>query len=232
MEAYTSFLKWYRTTLATVCSVGSVFITDYLEGNLGQFPSLILTLILVVIVFGLFEKLMENLVENSVWLRKKTWGKQFIEGIWVDAVWENSSRDIAFGGIIVIGFDKGELTYSGTAYQPDGYQFGAFEKSACTYRDYILYVSHSGTTTEFPGSRIVGYGEFLFDRSGEIPLSFSGFYFESNSSTILNSRAKKIIDKNTLERILNPDEKSKLVVENIRAQTRLQKSFQTNESGQ
>jgi hypothetical protein len=228
MDSYNNFLSWFQATNATVCAVASLFLSEFLESKLGKGISLIITLILVVITFRILENLLDLSIDKFLWLRKLIFGKQFIEGHWVDIVTTDNNSKILYGGLIFIEFEKGKIVFSGTSFTPDGKQFGTFTTSSSDFSNYKLKVSYSGITTEFSTSKVVGYGEFQFDRGSKCPTTYSGFYFEFSDKMIINVQARKIVDREELAKLTLPEERSKYTMQFIESYKHLGYAVQVN----
>lgn len=228
MDYYNNFLKWYRATIATCIAVFSVYLSNTLKSKVDNVYILILGLIFAVITFRSFEVLAEKAIDKFLLLRKLIWGHQFIEGHWLDVVYKNNSRDVSFGGLILIQFNKGQFYISGCAYDLEGHEFGTFSSSSSSYSNFLLQYSHIGLTSDKPGGRVMGYGEYQFDRIGCIPFSYQGIYFDSEDKTLLNSKAERIVDKKQLSVISIPDKRKELVMNHINNKIESDKAFRKN----
>ena len=104
MNRYKKFSLWYRTTIVPLCSVAAVLIRDYLvsEHQLGSELAIAAVLIVAVVLIRIFETLLTALL-NLTLLRKILFGRDFIEGYWLDtAATEEKEEEIEHAIVINI----------------------------------------------------------------------------------------------------------------------------------
>lgn len=204
-------LKVYVSKVGTAVSAASAifaslmfdsFAADVFSDSVWEFAPYIkaLTIGLFVGAFVLLGEILAFVrVASSSGLRKRILGKRFIEGLWAEAMLQESNGVKTLRGIAIIAVtNKDEnVQISGDTFLCDGSPDGSFTSKSSTYHNYVLDYTYLGSllrTEDLP----LGYGTIIFgEQIKSAPISFSGRYNGEELSgkvSSVNLRGLKISD--------------------------------------
>lgn len=137
-------------------------------------------------------------IDNNKWLRRRLFGRNFVEGYWFDAVYRPEEGKIREYGLIEIRFEELEFIISGTLYNDNFQQIGQFSTKFSKF-------SKPGPTLEYAYERRAvhdrmeiasGIGEYKFLAARPYPLTFDGTFFDPALDKPVSVFGQKIDDPN------------------------------------
>ncbi|HVG35023.1 MAG TPA: hypothetical protein VM911_18290 [Pyrinomonadaceae bacterium] len=194
MKRFTNFLSWYRASIATVCGLGAVYLSDYFSSRFRQGISLFLVLVLIVIVFRVLEGTLEWAVNTFPDVRRLIFGRDFIEGWWFNVVLDKDPSVILFGALIHIEYNDNQFKMSGDGFTAVGVKRATMHSLSSVYSDSCLRYSYELMALSSETTRLVGYGENQFDRGDSVPHSYSGYFFDGFNN-LVRVEGERITDR-------------------------------------
>jgi hypothetical protein len=194
MKRFTNFLSWYRASVATLCGLGAVYLSNYFSTRFSKGVSLLLVLVLIVIAFRVFEGALEWAVRTFSGVRRLTFGKEFIEGWWLNVILDKDPSSILFGALMHIEYEDNQLKMSGDGFTAYGVRRATMHTLSTVYSDFCLRYSYELMALFSDTTRAVGYGESQFDRGDSIPHSYSGYFFDGFNN-LVRVEGERITDK-------------------------------------
>jgi len=213
IERLEQAVKWFQAAVVAGIALASESLLKFLHERLHDrvFASVIV-LFTAVVVFKSSEFIAEWAIDQSKWLRRRILREHFIEGYWVDKV-QGAAAESALDSfaIIKIKCEKGRYEVSGESFDIDGTSLGNFHCYTSSYGNYQLRYAYEGMNSRHPESKVEGYGEYYFTPGKSVPVSFSGFIYDTYHAKRVNLQAKKILGEQFLASIDNPATRQKVI---------------------
>ncbi len=175
--------KHVTRTTAIGATIGALCFDTYAEKmfteNVLNYRFLLMALCLFVFVYLLAwvsEIVVFEQVIGKQNIRKKIFGKKFIEGLWAEAILQEGKNGKKLRGvsIITISNNNEDVQISGETFLCNGSPDGSFASKSTTYHGFVLDYTYIGAllrSDKIP----LGYGSLVFGQLNESsPISFHG----------------------------------------------------------
>ncbi|HKY86957.1 MAG TPA: hypothetical protein VJL90_09375 [Pseudorhodoplanes sp.] len=197
IESIRLFVFWCSLLISTFLFVFSKTIREGIEIALQGFGIKADIVILAVFFVGLTSLFLARILSEAVptwfpYLRKTMMGSRYIEGLWLDAVFDNDQKTVKHVGIINFEYSKGYLVARATDYDLNGHKRSSFQSIFSKMYDTgdFRYCWEAKVVGEIATHR--GYGEYSFSVPSGLPSEFVGEYVSSARG------AKHIIEGNQI----------------------------------
>jgi len=205
IESIRRFVLWTGLIVSTFLFVFSKTSREHLElwliNDQHISPDVVLVVIFMIGLLLLFcaRLISEGLPKYLPVLRKFLMGNRFIEGIWLDAVFD--ADEVKHVGIINFKYNNGYLTAKATDYELSGKQRSSFYTIFSKIYDTgdYRYCWEASVVGEIGAHR--GYAEYSFAVPFGKPAEFTGEYVSVTRGTKHSIRGDKLTD--SLLRALN-----------------------------
>lgn len=144
------------------------------EYALPKWVSLLLALAIVALSLVVFQEGAQYLLGNSSILRRLVLGSRYVEGAWIDAVYnEDKLTSVA---LLRIQPDGDEIRLSGDLYSPSGNSIGLVRTDMVVTQWPVMKYKYTSVRSgaQMPPSQ--GYCEIQFDEQSNPPSRFYGYY--------------------------------------------------------
>ena len=196
-------VRWFQAAVVAAIALASENMLKLLHDRLhDRFFASAIVLVVAVVAFKASEAFAEWAIDQSRWLRKRILADHFIEGYWIDKV-QGVAADEALDvyAIIKIKCERGRYEVSGESFDGTGEPLGNFRCYTSSYSDFQLRYAYEGINSRHPESKVEGYGEYHFTPGRVVPVTFSGFIYDSYHAKRVNLRANKISNRDLLASI-------------------------------
>lgn len=219
MDGYYRFLRWMNSFVAVISALATIMIKSYVEkiSQDNYVFSWTISLIAAYMLFYIIVSITKYLVDNSIWIRKLLLGKSFIEGFWVDIVYDKDEK-IMGGGIVNISFVKDIPKIEGDNFSYDETtgeckRVGGFYSTLAQFNGTTLEFSYLSRQRE-ANFHAPGYARYDFIvTNSKFFKNYDGYFFGSDNKTKITVLAKKISDKQSLEKLKDLRQKAEIVKE-------------------
>ncbi len=174
MNKYHKFLDW--STAIIVACIGPLYystkllLEDYIVNSITLY---VISLFIVIAFYKISVIIIENFIENSFKLRKIIFGNEFIEGIWVDVLLNNLTKEYLWASVLQIYFHKKQMHVKGLIYV-DNMKIGEWKSVTSVYSEFFLFYSYMGTFSLGQPKTESGLSEYNFIQSTHFPKNFTG----------------------------------------------------------
>jgi len=168
----------------------------------------VISIITLITLFKIMEWTVEQLLEKVCWIRKLLLGEDYIEGVWLDKVEINKEK---FYSLIHINYEDGMYYINGEQFFDNRVIKCSWHTISSRYENNSLKTIYE-TTHYCGGKNETFYGlsvyNFSINPQHTSPETFSGFFFDTSSSLTNSSfHGYKIVDKNELEMLRDPQKR-------------------------
>lgn len=209
MEKLERFYKFVDSVL--------IIIIVYLEGRVAEgleaggvknfWTLLVVSAVILILVFEFLGWLIQKAVENISWIKMMILGSDYIEGTWFDVVETNGTR---FYGLYTISYMEGRILQEGDQVSSEGKVVNSWKTVASNYQDHTLSILYK--VQYFDEQRIdhpygISFTSFSSPSSRKVPLVLNGIFYDISTKLINEAyRGFKVVDKNLLKELNNPEE--------------------------
>lgn len=183
IEKAVSTIK-YLTTGAT--SFFTALVLERLKDSQSFWERFVLALILVILLLWFLSWVGGQFLEKFHWLRKKLFGRAYVEGAWIDISYTktggNEVDKVVNAAISRFYYADGALKGDGTAFDPNGNSLGHFDILSIEYTDERLQYAFVGDMSiSGKSGSTYGYGSVRFGTRGDAdaPVEYTGYYIDS-----------------------------------------------------
>lgn len=199
MDKINKFSDLYKLIIATIATILTTFIIDWLRQKTGDRNfAAVLAIIIVSVVMILLNFILENSFENSVILRKMVFGNDFIEGYWYDVSFNEKERTIEHAILMKISYGTGKFNINGVTYDKVGNRIATWKSLDSNYCERILFYQYEAHTNVNNNEIFIekGINQLCFDIP---PNSYTGFYIDYANKMRYNICGEKVDKKEMKE---------------------------------
>lgn len=187
IESIRNFVYWTSLIISTFLFVFSKTIREKTEPFLHNFGISQDAALVAVFFIGIFSLLCARLLSEGipkymVWVRRRLMPKTFVEGEWMDVVYESNNRTVKSVGTVKIAYQNGNLNLEGYDYSTNGDLRSSFwtilSRIYNTGEFRYCYEAKINNEPNFANHR--SYGEYFFLIVGGKATEFSGAYTSSS----------------------------------------------------
>ena len=207
MERLKNISNLINTASLIIGIIIQEFLTDYIkkEKIIGDSPiSFIISVITILIIFVIFQLILNELVNNKN-LRRMVLKDHFIEGMWIEIVFDNETNSKISIGIKNIIYRNDTFIYEGDNYSIDDFKhIGSYCSSSVSFLyPYVNYTYTYDKNDSFFKKEGIGRVKFV-KRQNSFPLIHNGFFIDLELKKKYTYVAWKITDKKQIKNIENP----------------------------
>lgn len=173
-------------------------------------------IIALVLIFKFLDLLVEKIIERSAYLRELILGDDYIEGTWIDLIEINGTK---YYGLYTNAYKEGQIVQNGEQLTSEGIPTNSWKTIASKYENNTLTLIYQVNYFEVEkieqpyGIVSISYSKIATHKS---PIAFTGTYYELSKQFYTNSfRGFKVINKNTLKKLNQPEKRSETIKELI-----------------
>lgn len=187
IESIRYFVFWWSLIISTFLFVFSKTIrekTELLLRDLGIGADAALVAVFFIGMFSLIcaRLLSEGIPKYMPWVRRMLMRKTFIEGQWLDVVYETNNYTVKSVGIVKIAYQNGRLYLEGYDYSNNGDLRSSFWSILSRIYDTgeFRYCYEAKINNEARFSNHCSYAEYFFLVAGGMATEFSGAFTSSS----------------------------------------------------
>ena len=166
--------------------------------------AIVLVLFLVQVGQSVFDSFFEANVRPSRWLRNLIFGKDGVEGTYIEVGIHPEDNEILSVSKVVIDLQNGNLAVSGQNFRSDGTPEGEFHSIASNYSRPSLNYVYRRTSIGDP-SGIRGQTILTFGTDGRKVIKFSGGFRDSETGTMIKVDGRRLSGKKSRELLSKND---------------------------
>jgi hypothetical protein len=216
VERIKSIQSWFRTLLSAIGAAVAIYLNE-IENRLNQGVKIAFILIALILFFKITEDILQHLIDKFRWVRRLLFGHSFIEGHWIEAVYDKSSKNLLLGAYVVFKYEHGEISLSGWSVDEQGKSQDHFRSVATFHKDDTLlyiYVVDSLLNNQSENS---GFGEYHFlSESDSPPLTYTGKFYYPVSNVPILVEGRKITDTHLIALLRNPDQRRQALMKYVK----------------
>lgn len=205
MKRYESFVEWTRVIFIVIIMILYDLLKKLLDESIpNDYCLYAFVLIILFITYKSLIFLSEYAISNSIHLRKLIFGKDFIEGTWVDVLIDNNLKKYLWPAILHIYYEKKKINIKGYIYIGN-VKSGEWTSETSVYSDNKLVYSYSGFLSIGQPKIEKGLSEYHFAQEKPFPKYFFGILTDPIYKYKLSIEGEKISDEIRFESELNLD---------------------------
>ena len=202
VNKYENVNSWIQSLFAAAIVGSSSYIIAFFreELNINVLQSYFLLFFFCLVFLRLVGFILEQLVKSSRIIRRIIWGKEFIEGFWIDAVIldDKTIREFA---IIEIHFVDSQFKVDGIILNQEYIRIGFFSSNVSKLGNYVLDFGYSRYVEHERIEDASGVGKYKFSSERPFPLVFRGSFYDSEVDKRINVRGFRILDKKITKKL-------------------------------
>lgn len=142
---------------------------------------------------------------SSTFIRRKFFGRNFIEGRWIDIAYDTKFRQIREVAIIRIYFNDDEIKLEAILFDLKANRIGSFDSKMSKFDGNAVAFAYRRTALHDIVEDGTGFASYDFPSERPYPLTFTGKFKDPELDTEVHLFGEKILDESDIVNIRSSD---------------------------